>query len=294
MPLDNNSTFHCVNTESVYDWIIVPLQFTTCIEIPKIQKRVTDEICGNFTVASTEQSNTLWKSTLPIPVSGSVSLSVANGDISDVIFLINGTPIETGSREQFTQSFSSLSSVAIINNNPFLTVRGTYCLTLHYGLFRDLSEDLLNCREGGCYLVNECGEPISFEDVICKEIGDRKDTEIMLPNGKRTVLQKVNLCKQGCIGLTYDKGRQCCVFPFHKMEQLLLYAPEGTTLQCEVTDFFCRISSMTNLENCWRLEVSIEICQSVQVTANTTLDIEAISCSPRPLFSDIDCIRRHS
>ncbi|MFZ0476349.1 MAG: S-Ena type endospore appendage [Halobacillus sp.] len=294
MTLRNNCSLHCVNVEKVYDWIIVPLQFTTCIEIPKVKKRVTDEFCGNFTIASNGQINTLWESTLPAPVAGSVSLSVAIGNISDVIILINGTPIETGSREQFTQSFSSLRSVAIINKNPLLPVRGRYCLTLHYALFRDLTEDLLNCREEGCYLANECGESISFEDVICKEIGDRKDTEIILPNGKRTVLQKIHLCKQGCIGLTYDKGRQCCVFPFYKVEQLLLCAPEGTTLQCEVTDFSCRISSITNLDNCWRLEISIEICQSIQVTANTTLEIKGINCSPRPVISDIDCNKIHS
>ncbi|ASF38920.1 hypothetical protein CEH05_07255 [Halobacillus halophilus] len=286
----NNCSLHCVNVEKVYDWLIVPLQFTTCIEIPKIKKRVTDEICGNFAIASTEQTCPLWESTLPSPSAGTVSLSLASGSLNDLEVLINGRTIETGNKEQFTQTFSTLNSLALINTNPLVTVRGTYCLTLHYFLSRNLIEDLRNCQEGNCYLSNECGRPISIKVLDCKEIGERKNTEIILPNGQQTILQKVNLCKEGCVGLTYDKGRQLCVFPFNKMEQLLLCAPEGTTLQCEVTDFCCRISSIKNLNNCWRLEISIEICQNIKVTADTTLGIQARECSPRGLLSTGNCL----
>ncbi|WP_198530552.1 S-Ena type endospore appendage [Bacillus sp. LL01] len=264
-----------MSVEKVYDWVIVPLQFTRCIDIPITIREVTDKVCGNFEIAATEQSSILWESALPTPLTGSVSLSLRNGSLSDLDLIINGKTIETGDGKQYNLTFSSLSSVGILNNNPLITVRGKYCLTIHYAFLSEHNENLWNCGEGDCYLSNECGNPIPFGEIICKEMGERKNKEIMLPNGDRTVLQKVSLSKQGWIGLTYDGRRQSCVIPFIKVEQVLLCAPEGTNIHCEVTDFSCRISSITELDKCWRIEIFIEICQSVEVTGITTLEIPA-------------------
>ncbi|MGP4075898.1 S-Ena type endospore appendage [Halobacillus sp. K22] len=130
----DHSRLQCVNVERVYDWLLVPLHFTTCIEIPKTKRKVSDEICGNFSIASIEQISTLWESHLPFSIAGNVSLTFANGSQKDVEVLVNGKAIETGNREQFNQTFSPLSSVAMINNNPLTTIRGTFCITLHYFL----------------------------------------------------------------------------------------------------------------------------------------------------------------
>ncbi len=291
MSLKINDSSHCLNVERVYDWVHAPLQCSVFVDIPLVKKAAKDEVCGNFTLFSPGQVSRLWESILPFNVSGSVTILMTSGSLASVDILINGKAIDTNQESVYNKTFHSLKSIEIRNKDSLLPVTGKYCFTIHYFVIQDRQESICDCQFNRCFLANECGEPVDLDELICKEAGAREQINISFPDGKDAVLEKVTLCKQGFIGVCLNGRTQVCVIPFSKVEHLILCAPEGTSIHCQVTHFSCRINTITRCNNCLRLEFIIDICQSIQSVANVTVEInDGISCSPRNNVGNATCM----
>lgn len=125
-------------------------------------------------------------------------------------------------------------------------------------------------------------------DIECNEVGTRQD--IFIPELKLE-LQEVRIKKQGTfqVALSGDVGGvettllsdpvSVCFF-----ERFILCAPETTDIFCEVFDIegsggICCLDNGVVGE--FDLSLSLLICQSVQVSADVILEIEATECRPR-------------
>ncbi|CQR48056.1 hypothetical protein BN1058_02398 [Paraliobacillus sp. PM-2] len=160
--------------------------------------------------------------------------------------------------------------------------------------------DVLN--RGGivsCFLSDSNGDPIDPFDPssnLCQEMNGnsdkRKNVPVILPSGEEIVLQKVIIQKSGYIVVKVSNGRNTCFsdpIPFNKTEDILLCAPEGTTVDCRITDFEC--SATINCQNSIykSVQVNLDICQSIQAVANATIKVDERFCQPRDQISQNRC-----
>lgn len=134
-----------------------------------------------------------------------------------------------------------------------------------------------------CFLSDKCGIPT--DSLLCQEIPQpkgRKAVELLLPDGKTALLQKVKIVKKGFITINViSKGKvlcKLCTLPFAVAEKFYLCAPSGTFIECEITDFECEAQF---LDECKTILVSISFCQDVQAVANVKIAMDAHICSPR-------------
>ncbi len=291
MNIKTSNFSHCINAERVYDWVNAFLHVSASVGIPLGDKAAIDEVCGNFTLSSQGQVSTLWESILPLNVSGSVTILITSGSLESVDILINGNVIDSDQGSIFNKTFQSLRSVEIRNKNSLLPITGRYCFTLHYYVIQDMNGSLCECQCNKCFLANECGEPACLGEVICKEIGNREEIEISLPNGEVATLEKISLCIQGFIGVHLKGRTQVCVIPFSKVEHIILCAPPGTRIHCQATHFSCRINTITRFYDCCLLEFTIDICQNIQSLADVTVEIkDVVSCLPRQATAQTNCM----
>jgi hypothetical protein len=126
----------------------------------------------------------------------------------------------------------------------------------------------------------------------CAEDGPRRDIECMV--GDQTVtLQAVTLSKTIQVILeaigTNAAGTQVTVLSnpvlITASEEVILCAPEGTTVCCNQTqnDFnICRVGAFTQTGDTITATVSLRICQSIVVTFEVILEVAARFCQPRP------------
>ncbi|WP_433748143.1 Kelch repeat-containing protein [Falsibacillus pallidus] len=141
-----------------------------------------------------------------------------------------------------------------------------------------------------CYLTDSNGQrldPLGENSIRCEEVvqpSGRKETVVRLPNGTSVVLQKINLLKSGFIVVEVSGANGSCTtepIPFNIDENLLLCAPEGTTIDCKVTSFDCFSTIQCSGDIFRQLNVFLTICQSIKVTADTTIEVQAGRCTPR-------------
>ncbi|SES17915.1 hypothetical protein SAMN04487944_12212 [Gracilibacillus ureilyticus] len=98
-------------------------------------------------------------------------------------------------------------------------------------------------------------------------------------NGEKVTLQKVTVSKKGYITVQiWQKGKLCKIgtIPFQLVEELILCAPTGTHIECEVTDFMC---SAEITKDC--INIEIRVCQQVKAVAEAIIEVEADLCQPR-------------
>ncbi|MBZ5753652.1 hypothetical protein [Metabacillus rhizolycopersici] len=144
-----------------------------------------------------------------------------------------------------------------------------------------------------CILTDENGhpvDPLAPGSISCTEIDGRNDVNVILPTGETVTLQKVIVLKKGyfVVQISNVRGESCISSPqpFSVCEQFLLCAPEGTFLKCTITEFECNACFMCNLDNVGnpsfqQIDVSINMCQNVQMESIVTLEIDANICQPR-------------
>ncbi|MCH1626253.1 hypothetical protein [Fredinandcohnia quinoae] len=144
-----------------------------------------------------------------------------------------------------------------------------------------------------CFLSNEKGERIDPRDeeemaFMCKEIvpgSGRQDVNVTLPNGDTVVLQRVKALVKGFVAVEIESanGDVICTtkgIPFATVQNFLLCAPEGTTLDCHVSFFECD-ANLICAEDFQQLDVALTLCLEVQIEADVKLEIEAKFCHPR-------------
>ncbi|PYZ97753.1 hypothetical protein CR205_03940 [Alteribacter lacisalsi] len=127
---------------------------------------------------------------------------------------------------------------------------------------------------------------VEVEDTVeCSEVGTRRN--VFVPE-LGIELQEVKIRKQGSfvveLRLDEDDVDPICTsgeIDFCLFEKFLLCAPEGTEVDCDVFDFsgsgvVCCINGEFS-----SLQLTLHICQSVQVHADVILEIEGAECRPR-------------
>ncbi|ALA71774.1 hypothetical protein GT50_17660 [Geobacillus stearothermophilus 10] len=126
----------------------------------------------------------------------------------------------------------------------------------------------------------------------CTEDAPRRDIECVV--GDQTVtLQVVTLSKTIQVVLeavgTNATGTQVTVLSNPALittsEEVILCAPEGTTVCCNATQNtfnICRVGSFTQNGDNITATISVRICQSIVVTFEVILEVAARFCQPRP------------
>ncbi|MDE5412685.1 hypothetical protein [Alkalihalobacterium chitinilyticum] len=148
-----------------------------------------------------------------------------------------------------------------------------------------------------CILTDAHGNPVNPlapGAIICKEITQphgRQDVNITLPDGEVLTLQRVKVLKKGyyILQIRNASGTVVCTSApqsFAVAEKFFLCAPEGTFLQCEITDFECDVNLICEEDEegdptFQQIDVSINMCQNIQMEAIVKLEIEAEFCQPR-------------
>lgn len=143
-----------------------------------------------------------------------------------------------------------------------------------------------------CIITDEDGnpvDPLAPHSISCTEIpqiGGRQIVNFTLPDGETITLQRVKVLKKGYFVVRVFNARgedlTSVPQPFAVAEKFFLCAPEGTFLQCEITDFECDANIICNNDDFRQIDVSINLCQNVQMEATVKLEITADFCHPRP------------
>jgi hypothetical protein len=126
----------------------------------------------------------------------------------------------------------------------------------------------------------------------CAEDGPRRDIECVVGDEPVT-LQAVTLSKTVQVILevigTNAAGAQVTVLSNPALvtisEEVILCAPEGTTVCCNSTQNafnICRVGAFTQTGDTITAQVLIRICQSIIVTFEVILEVVAKFCQPRP------------
>ena len=135
----------------------------------------------------------------------------------------------------------------------------------------------------------------------CTEDGPRRDIEVMVGDEVVT-LQAVTLSKTIQVVLevtgTNAAGTQVTVSSNPALittsEEVILCAPEGTTVYCNSTQNafnICRVGSFTqNTDGTITATILVRVCQSIVVTYEVILEVAAKLCQPRPkIVYDDEC-----
>jgi hypothetical protein len=150
-----------------------------------------------------------------------------------------------------------------------------------------------------CFPTDELGtpiDPLAPGAILCQEIPQpegRASGQFQLPDGSTVTLQKVKVLKKGFIvvRVSNPQGETCTSnpIPWAVSEKFFLCAPPGTFLQCEITDFECDANLICRPAPTpgagfvfQQLDISINLCQNVQMEALVKLEITADFCQPRP------------
>ncbi|MBM7543123.1 hypothetical protein [Amphibacillus cookii] len=148
-----------------------------------------------------------------------------------------------------------------------------------------------------CYLIDPAtGNPLPQNaEITVVETADRQDREFII-DGVVVELQRVSFEKT--LSLVVEFTGFDGTTPFLEIsdpieieipESVFLCAPEGTRLVVRISDVTCSATVncvATALES---VDISLNVCQSVQSVADVTLELEASFCEPRDLLAVDEC-----
>lgn len=172
------------------------------------------------------------------------------------------------------------------------------------------------CQLGGeltveCFLSDQWGnrlDPFTDGSILCTEIeqpGGRQNVSVSIPGVPTPVtLQKVKVLKKGFVVVRVTGTKGACIsdpIEWAVAEKFFLCAPAGTSLQCHLTDFECDVHLICvendngkdgvgkdGSKNCGKnkrefkqLDISINMCQDVQMEALVKIEVTAEFCAPR-------------
>lgn len=167
------------------------------------------------------------------------------------------------------------------------------------------------CQLGGeltveCFLSDQWGnrlDPFSDGSILCTEIEQpdgRQNVSVTIPGVQTAVtLQKVKVLKKGFVVVKIKGNYGTCIsdpIEWAVAEKFFLCAPEGTSLQCHITDFECDVNlicmekdngnnnnnNKNNKREFKQLDISINMCQDVQMEALVKIEVTGEFCAPRP------------
>jgi hypothetical protein len=284
----------CINVLKVFDWVtrLVTIKLKEAIEVkPIIQSNV---ICCPFSSPCDGTRTTVWTGMGLKNITGSFTIRFCSGCDGTMDIIVNGkklTSLKIG--QTFSATVDHLTIIEVQCNSQSDTgfCDGELEIKLHFDLRDDHEIDIKNVK---CFLSDSKGnplDPLKPGTIQCEEISDphnRRNVNITLPNGKMVILQIVDVLKTGFVTVQFfnKKGEimNACTFPFSEVERFFLCAPEGTTVDCEITDFQCKahvIPPLNKQTKCIDIVILIDLCQSVQTVSEVKLEIEGKECKPR-------------
>ncbi len=153
-----------------------------------------------------------------------------------------------------------------------------------------MSINLCDILSVTCFLTDEDGVPLNPllpGSIVCQEIPQsdgRKNVNTSLPNGDPITLQKVKFRKKGFVVIKIVGPETFCLsdpFPFNFIETVILCAPDGTDLKCDVTNFEC--DAILNCKDglVTSVDLFFDICQSIEMNRGVIIAIDGSFCNPR-------------
>ncbi len=304
MQTNKNPTIHCVKVPRVLDWInnSIVIKLKEIVYLDK--KRFDDLICCDFCVPCGGLERTILWTTYGISkIGGSICINLKSGCGNSISVFVNGekqADINEGS--SFSASFSHLDSIEVQcygNNVKADSCHGEFKIMCHFhpndnGAINSIKD----IKDTICFLSDCHGNPIFLNSgclLTCKELtcsGGRGNVYVNNEHGETILLKRIDLLKQGfvCVQLVNHKGEIClkCVIPFSEVETVVLCAPEGTEINCEVTDVNCRahvLPSFRNEKNCIEIAIILSICQSIKSVDEAIIELTGTICTPREDFN---------
>ncbi|MFS0824118.1 S-Ena type endospore appendage [Bacillus sp. 1P02SD] len=293
-----NDKKHCIRTKKVFDWVnrIVQIKEKEVISFPHKKDHFKDCICCDFKIKCNSSSKTLlWQGYGIDHVTATVKIKLTSSCGCKLDIFINGEKINSICEGQsFCGTIGKVKRIEVHCNGKHSDscCCGVFELNIHYTHEEEPCEvDIMNAI---CFLSDEKGNPLNPFDpnsITCEEQTEdypRENVEITLPNGKKVTLQKITVLKSGFITVKFldSQNKVCmvCTFPFLEFETLHLCAPEGTMLKCEITDFDCKVKILPHPKkytNCLKIQILIQICQSIQVIGEVKVELFGALCNPR-------------
>ena len=144
-------------------------------------------------------------------------------------------------------------------------------------------------------------DPLSPGSILCTELtqpGGRRNVDVTLSSGETVTLQEVMLLNRGyyVIQISNPSGVTCTSSPqtYSVIQTFILCAPEGTNLTCDISDFQCFSCNSCSLDEegnqqFQQIDVSITICNSLQVESTVTIELDADICQPRLTKIERNC-----
>ncbi|WHT49505.1 DUF3992 domain-containing protein [Sporosarcina thermotolerans] len=285
----------CVQVPKVYDWVTKEVEFQTCLSFLECYT-ITDQICNNFTLECSSDITSLWVANGDNhPRAGTISVSFNEGCGDELAVFVNGNlAFSVGKGKTRVQTVESLRSVEVSCSNGRGICRGEYALSIHNKFQHTCLPDPSESIE--CYLSDPGGNricPLLPDAIECVEIpqaNGRQNKNVVMPNGQIVTYQKINILKKGCIGVEYKRNGKLCkrLVPFEFTEELLICAPTGTRVKCDIIAFDCMAMILEN-DSCTWIEVFIHVGQCIQSQADVTVALEGKFCSPRIDLSSSRC-----
>ncbi|MFC3886153.1 hypothetical protein ACFOU2_22770 [Bacillus songklensis] len=149
-------------------------------------------------------------------------------------------------------------------------------------------------KKVNCFLSDRHGHSVSpshHDTIECSELTspkDRTDIQTWTPKGNAVTLQRVDLLKQGFVTVQLlNQKEQVCLqrtLPFSEVETLLLYAPPGIDVDCELLETDCKAHIIPPPDKCSstiEVVIIILLCQHIVAQADVKVEIMGITCKPR-------------
>ncbi|QSX24527.1 DUF3992 domain-containing protein [Priestia megaterium] len=276
---------HCISATKVFDWTFHCS--TIRMKIPIFIKRKIiihqEKICGDFYIKHTEQESTLlWENSSTFNTTGTIWLSnnsKGNGIIN--IFVNNKFLFSIPNNKSRSITIDKFQSLSITANSIY-DCQGHFFITVNKKIKLSGTEKLniKGIKKAECFFtdqydnsINSCSkESIEYKKTM--RVSGRKDIEIILPNGKTVLLQKVKLRKKGYLSIElYDDNHCIEPVPFSFEEDFLLCAPTGTVIACTIEKANCYVNLIPKSyeDICFEVEISIDIQQIIEVLAKENI-----------------------
>lgn len=144
-----------------------------------------------------------------------------------------------------------------------------------------------------CFLTDAAGNRLGpNSEITVIETRDREDRAFVI-DGVDVILQNVAFRKDLFIVVEFSglEGttpfiEQSAPIAIEIPEALFMCAPEGTDLVVRITDVECSIRLNCTGTTLTSVDISLNLCQSVQSIANVTIELVADFCQPRDVLTE--------
>lgn len=144
-----------------------------------------------------------------------------------------------------------------------------------------------------CFLTDVAGNRLTPNDLInITETRDRDNRPFVI-DGTDVILQNVSFQKTLYLVIEFSGLNGTTPFleqsppvPVVIPESIYMCAPEGTDLIVRISDVDCSVRLNCTGTTLTSVDISLNVCQSVQSVANVTVELFTDFCSPRDILTE--------